>query len=106
MPWYVINDMPMHIKLSGKAKKNPPAPCAARVDRRGYVARCCGISSFLCDWPVGDHTCDAPLCAEHALEVGKDRHHCPRHGEEHRKQALLSQAERASIAKQGAPKLP
>lgn len=29
-------------------------------------------------------TCDAPLCADHATEVGRDRHYCPRHLAEHR----------------------
>lgn len=39
-----------------------------------------GISSLLCDWPLEDgSTCDAPLCNEHALAIGPDRHLCPLH---------------------------
>jgi len=37
------------------------------------------MSAFLCDWPVDGSTCDAPLCEEHAHQVGADRHYCPRH---------------------------
>ena len=79
MPWYVVNGCPVHLKLSGKAKRNPPAQCVARVERDGRPAKCCGISTLLCDWPVDGGTCDAPLCAEHGHQVGADRHYCPRH---------------------------
>ncbi len=79
MPWYVVNGCPVHLKLSGKAAKNPPSQCVARVERDGRPAKCCGISTLLCDWPVDGGTCDAPLCAEHGVEVGRDRHYCPRH---------------------------
>ncbi len=79
MPWYIVNGCPVHLKLSGKAAKNPPAPCVARVDRDGRAAKCCGISTLLCDWPVDGGTCDAPLCEEHAHQVATDRHYCPRH---------------------------
>lgn len=37
------------------------------------------ISSVLCDFNVGGVTCDTPLCADHAHEVGPDRHLCPIH---------------------------
>lgn len=83
MPFYVVNGCPVHIKLSGKAARNPPAPCVARVERDGHEQRCRGISSFLCDWPVDGGTCDAPLCAEHAHQVGRDRHYCPTHAALH-----------------------
>jgi len=70
-------------------KRHPAAPpCAARIPNGspvvGSTMRCCAISMFACDWPVGDGTCDAPLCVEHAHEVGRDRHYCPRHFDEHR----------------------
>lgn len=84
MPWYRVNGMAVHLKLSGKAAKNPPAPCCARVERDGKPVRCCGISTILCDWPVGLGTCDAPLCPEHAHETARDRHLCPVHLAEHR----------------------
>lgn len=83
MPWYVVNGCRVHLKLSGKAAKNPPAPCCAATMRSGLRVRCEGISTFLCDWPVDNEraggTCDAPLCAEHAHQVGPDRHYCHRH---------------------------
>lgn len=83
MPWYRINGMQVHLKLGGKAAKNPPAPCAARTAPDNPIVpsqRCCGISVFLCDFrlPSGA-TCDMPLCAEHATRIGPDRHLCPRH---------------------------
>ena len=38
------------------------------------------ISAYLCDWGTGERTtCDAPLCTEHATQVGPDRHLCPAH---------------------------
>lgn len=79
MPFYRINGMTVHLKLSGKLAKNPPAPCCARVEISGRTQRCMGISSLLCDWPVDGGTCDAPLCEEHAHQVAADRHFCPRH---------------------------
>lgn len=85
MPFYVVNGCTVHVKLSGKARRNPPKPCVARVEREGRPARCCGISTILCDWPLeAGGTCDAPLCPEHAVEVGRDRHYCPAHAALHR----------------------
>lgn len=57
--------------------------CGPRT--RAPVRRCitgCGrVATLLCDgppsWP-GRATCDAPLCASCARELGPDRHHCPR----------------------------
>lgn len=45
------------------------------------------LAEFLCDHvaQVGllpgakAETCDAPICHKHAIEVGQDRHYCPRH---------------------------
>jgi hypothetical protein len=94
MPYYRVPGAGMvHLNLSGKARKNPPAPCCAKVPRsvfpghetdEGKPVRCMAISTFLCDWPVEGGTCDAPLCAEHATEVGKDRHLCPVHLQQQR----------------------
>ena len=28
---------------------------------------------------AGAHTCDMPLCAAHARQVGRNKHYCPRH---------------------------
>lgn len=80
MPWYIVNGNRVHLKFSGKSARNPPAPCCARVERDGRAARCCDISTILCDWPLeAGGTCDAPLCTAHGAEVGRDRHYCPKH---------------------------
>lgn len=86
MPFYRIAGTMVHLKLAGKASKNPPAPCSARLTTSNPVVpaqRCCGISLYLCDWvlPSGK-TCDAPLCTEHAITTGPDKHLCPRHAKE------------------------
>lgn len=41
---------------------------------------CGAYSAFQCDWKMGgEKTCDRHLCAEHALQVGPDKHLCPDH---------------------------
>jgi hypothetical protein len=75
MPFYRVNGTVMHVKLAGPKSKHPK-PCCARL---ATGERCCGISSFLCDWPVDGGTCDAPLCEAHAQAIGPDRHLCPLH---------------------------
>lgn len=40
---------------------------------------CGGVGGLLCDYPVGDTTCNRPMCAKHATEVGPDRHYCRLH---------------------------
>lgn len=68
----------VHVRMSGKA----PAACRARIasDEAGKPeVRCMAMSTFLCDWPVGDGTCDMPLCGDHAHLVGRNRHLCPQH---------------------------
>jgi hypothetical protein len=40
--------------------------------------RCGAHANLLCDGPYQGGTCDEPLCAEHATEVGPDRHLCAR----------------------------
>jgi hypothetical protein len=80
MPFYRVNGLMVHLNLGGKLRKNPPAPCCAPTTLDGKRVRCCAISSFLCDWDLSDgKTCDAPLCHDHAVEIGRDRHLCPRH---------------------------
>lgn len=80
MPFYRVSGQMVHLKLGGKLAKNPPAPCCGRIGIDGIEHRCCAMSSHLCDWPLqSGGTCDAPLCADHAVEVGIDRHYCPRH---------------------------
>jgi hypothetical protein len=87
MPFYRVGNFMVHLKLAGKASRKPPAACRARQtwSNNGIAMHhCCGISTALCDWPVGDKTCDMPLCLEHATEVGPDRHYCPVHMAKHR----------------------
>jgi hypothetical protein len=75
MPWYRINGMAVHLH----GRKLPPA-CVAIVVIEGKRVRCAAISSIECDWPVAKgRTCDAPLCADHAWEMGPDQHICPPH---------------------------
>lgn len=41
---------------------------------------CAYCADYLCDWPMGKgKTCDAPLCEDHASEIGVDLHLCPVH---------------------------
>lgn len=85
MPFYRVNGVMVHLNMG---RKKAPAPCCARVPAKPGPAsvstRCFGISSFLCDHKYADgKTCDAPLCSEHAKQIGKDRHLCPRHAAEH-----------------------
>lgn len=45
-----------------------------------HCAECADVGEYLCDYPVGDGlTCDRPLCAGHAHEVGPDLHYCAAH---------------------------
>ena len=46
-----------------------------------HCIRCRRPGAFQCDYPVGERgrTCDAYLCAEHAHQIGPDRHLCPLH---------------------------
>lgn len=80
MPWYVVNGMSVHLNFGGRQRRAPPH-CRAPVERAGKRAHCCGVGLLLCDWPTEDgrSTCSMPMCREHATEVGKDRHYCPRH---------------------------
>jgi hypothetical protein len=87
MPWYRMHGTMVHLKLSGKAAKNPPAPCCGRIHPHSNPVapsiRCMAISTYLCDHELSDgKTCDAPLCAEHATAIDTDRHLCPRHARE------------------------
>lgn len=79
MPFYRVNGLLVHLNLGGRLRKNPPKPCCAPIELDGKRVRCLAMSSLLCDWKVDGGTCDAPLCEEHALEVGPDRHLCPIH---------------------------
>ena len=54
--------------------------CGVRHKRQ--FCACGRESSLLCDWKVKGKksgTCDAPICEQHALEAGPDKHLCPQH---------------------------
>jgi hypothetical protein len=66
--------------------------CTWIKDGNGAVAILCGSrprakrcacgqpSTLLCDWPIGGgKTCDRPMCASCATEVGPDKHLCAGH---------------------------
>lgn len=69
----------VHLKLSGKAKGLKP--CCTPVTLFGDKPQpCMQIGEYLCDWETGERTtCDRPVCAEHAVQVGPNRHLCPEH---------------------------
>lgn len=53
--------------------------CGARGIQFCY---CCRQAQYLCDWKVTGNksgTCDKPLCANHAHEVGRNKHLCAEH---------------------------
>lgn len=78
MPFYRFGKFSAHVRLSDR-KRTPP-PCQAPHTWSGGSV-CCAMSSRQCDAPVGDGTCDMPLCEEHATRVGPDRDLCPKHAE-------------------------
>jgi hypothetical protein len=46
----------------------------------GKPCHCGAVADFECDYPIGGgRTCDARLCADHAVVVGKNRHLCQTH---------------------------
>ena len=45
---------------------------------------CRSIAQNLCDYPLSGKTCDAPLCDEHSLRMGVDKHFCTVHALEWR----------------------
>lgn len=75
MPWYRINGMTVHMR----GTKLPPA-CVAQIGISSLHAEatlCMSMSAYLCDGPIASgRTCDKPLCAVHATEIGKDKHLC------------------------------
>lgn len=78
MPFFRVGGLMCHIKLSGKAKG--VKPCCVPVDIYGPTQACAQFGEYLCDWETGERsTCDRPVCAEHAVQVGPNRHLCPEH---------------------------
>lgn len=87
MPFYRLKTGFVHIK----GTKLPPG-CYASVgvqtsDDKAMKA-CLALSGYQCDWGIGHgRTCDAHLCEAHALQVGKNRHYCPDHFQQHQVEA-------------------
>lgn len=45
-----------------------------------HCADCAAVGDLLCDFPVGEgKTCDRPMCATHASEIGPELHYCRTH---------------------------
>lgn len=87
MPFYRVPGIGLvHFKIGGKRQHDAPCRAPHEWTHQGrQIHECCRASAFLCDAPVGDegHTCDMPLCDEHAKQIGRDRHLCPKHAAEH-----------------------
>lgn len=88
MPWYRMNGTTVHVRGS---KKLPPG-CMAKVGIQtsdgAAMQLCLAISGFQCDWDAGNgKTCSVHLCHAHALQVGKNRHYCPSHFQQHQAEA-------------------
>lgn len=84
MPWYRINGMNVHVRGS----KRLPPPCSAAVGLQASdgaaMTICAAPSGFQCDWDIGhDRTCDRHVCEAHAHQVGKNKHYCPAHRQQH-----------------------
>lgn len=75
MPWYRMGHGLVHIRLSGKARRNPPKACPFFVTVKGARVRCMAMAPYLCDWPG----CDVPICEDHRLALGPDIDVCPTH---------------------------
>jgi len=63
--------------------------CGRREPSR-CIQKCGRVATLLCDYPITNEpgvykTCDRPLCASCAHEVGTDRHYCRVHREYHLK---------------------
>lgn len=83
MPLYRINGMTVHMR----GTRLPPA-CTAGVGVQtsdGAAMTICGApSGFQCDWDIGlGRTCDRRVCRAHSHEVGKNKHYCPAHSQQH-----------------------
>lgn len=52
-----------------------------RRSRKCCVPGCPRDADRLCDADIGQRTCDAPICTQHAKRIGPDRDLCPKHAE-------------------------
>lgn len=69
----------MHVRMPGGAiaivcgsgpKPDPP-----------FCHWCDKPTEFCCDQPVGDHDCNAPMCADHRQRIG-NKDFCPWHAKQ------------------------
>jgi hypothetical protein len=49
------------------------------TNRKRVCRFCFNEAQFLCDFPSGRGTCDAPVCLGHAKPTGVDQHYCKDH---------------------------
>lgn len=86
MPFYRVQGIGLvHFKIGGRRQYEPMCRAPHEWSHNGQqYHECCRASSFACDAPVGGegHTCDMPLCDDHAHQVGPNRHLCPKHRDE------------------------
>ena len=66
----------------------PLMHCRGRREPARCIQNCGRVATLLCDYPIQNEpgvykTCDRPLCASCAYEVGPDRHYCRVHWEYH-----------------------
>ncbi len=80
MPWYRVNGLMVHIRMTNTRKRPAPAPCLAQIEVDGKRTPCFGISVATCDFKLSDgRECNMPLCDAHAAEIGENQHRCPKH---------------------------
>lgn len=75
MPFYRMGRSMVHIRMDARQRKKAPPPCPFFVSIKGERVRCMAMATLLCDW-LG---CNAPMCPDHALNVGPDLDLCPTH---------------------------
>jgi len=68
VPFYRMAGQIVHLNMGNR---KAPRPCGCEVELDGKRQRCLGFPDAYCDWDTGPgETCSAPLCREHAHEVG------------------------------------
>jgi len=72
--------------------------CTAILCRSGRRPRCkfcnTGVATKLCDHPVLNGTCNAPMCDRCATNIGPEMDYCPLHTRHRERQQSLFAAEK------------
>jgi len=48
-----------------------------------HCGECNWVADYLCDYPVGNGTCDRHLCRDHAFPIAENTHYCSPHYARH-----------------------